>query len=134
MDYTPLPVIFLLIYLDAIIFHVDEIRFGKKLVGKYRHILADLYTRTTEVVAVRMKFALDGFQKPGYRRMVVHPLGNYRIEISETAFGPEPFIAGRVPLEPFVKGRFFQSDNVFRKFAFLRRVLLLVKKASLLLS
>ena len=61
MDYTPLPVIFLLIYLDAIIFHVDKIRFGKKLVGKHRHILADLYTRTTEVVAVRMKFALDGF-------------------------------------------------------------------------
>lgn len=112
MNDTPLAVFLFLIDFDTVVFHIYQRGLGKQLIGQYGHILPDLYTRRTKIVAVRKQFSLDRLQKFGDRRMVVHTLGYHRIEIRKTPFRPKLLISRSISVEPFVERRFLQSYNM----------------------
>lgn len=87
MDYMPLAVLFLLEYFNAVISHIYQCSVGKKLIGQHGHILANLYTRHTEIVALGEQFAVDGFQKLGNGFVVINAFVRHAVEIGETTFG-----------------------------------------------
>lgn len=83
MNDTPFAVFLFLIDLNAIVFHVYQGSIGKKLVGEYRHVLAELHTWRTHIVALGEELSVNGFEEGGNGGVVVHPFGHYAVEIRE---------------------------------------------------
>ena len=80
-----MPIIgFFLKYFNAVVLHINQGCFGKKLIGQHRHILAKLYARTAKVIVAGKKFSLNRIQKSTDAVIIFHPVRIRPIKIRKT--------------------------------------------------
>lgn len=80
-----MPVIgFFLKYLNAIILHINQGCFCKKLISQYCHIRPELYAWTAEIIVLGKKFSFNRIQESNDTVITFHPIWIRPIKISKT--------------------------------------------------